>query len=52
MTFWQPSPSILLKFPILISPMIALLRLLTQCENSDYDDVDEYGDNDNDDMTQ
>ena len=32
--------------------MIALLRLLTQCENSDYDDVDEYGDNDNDDMTQ
>ena len=32
--------------------MIALLRLLTQCDNSDYDDVDEYGDDDNDDMTQ
>ena len=32
--------------------MIALLWLLTQCENSDYDDVDEYGDDDNDDMTQ
>ena len=32
--------------------MIALLRLLKQCDNSDYDHVDEYGDDDNDDMTQ
>ena len=36
----------------IISPMIALLRLLKQCDNSDYDHVDEYGDDDNDDMTQ
>ena len=43
----------LLKFPILTSPMIALLRLLmTQCDNSDYDDVDEHGDDDNDDISQ
>ena len=32
--------------------MIALLRLLTQCDNSDYNDVGEYGDDNNDDMTQ
>ena len=51
MTFSYRSPLFLLKFPILTSPMIALLRLLmTQCDNSDYDDVDEYGD-DNDVMT-
>ena len=32
--------------------MIALLRLLTQCDDSDYDDVDEHGDDDNDDISQ